>query len=84
MNAATTGNPIMVLCRLEDLSEEAARLTYAVGEGDRGEALVYRQAARGQYGPLAAEAPCLHPCPGSAGVAALGSTAACASPPSRP
>lgn len=37
------------------MSDEAARLTYAVGEGDRGEALVYRQVASGQYGLLAAE-----------------------------
>lgn len=30
--------------RLEDVADEAARLTYAVGEGDRREALVYRWA----------------------------------------
>lgn len=75
MSAAATGNPTMSLCRLEDVSEEAARLTYAVGEGDRGEALVYRQAASGQYGLLAAEPLGLHPCPGSGWRAAKGSHA---------
>lgn len=29
-------------CRAADVAEEAARLGYCVGEGDRGEAMVYR------------------------------------------
>jgi hypothetical protein len=38
-----------VVCRrAEEVAEEAARLGYAVGQGDRGEALVYRR-ARAQH-----------------------------------